>query len=80
MKVFTLLLFSTFQALSDCSIIGSFWNEEFSGTRLGERDLPEFEHKGRRFRYAYHVVDCDLKPFTKIHDYLSSIDELLSLC
>ncbi|CAD8052953.1 unnamed protein product [Paramecium primaurelia] len=67
---FKLLTFSSFQALSDLSIIGSF-RKEGSGKFV--------EVGNQKLFYQYSIVDCDLKPLNKIEDYMSTIDELIKL-
>lgn len=67
---FKLLTFSSFSALSDLSIIGSF-------RKNGDGKFVEMGNK--RLYYQYNIVDCDLKPLNKISDYMSTVDELLKL-
>ncbi|CAD8085305.1 unnamed protein product [Paramecium sonneborni] len=68
--VFKLLTFSSFQALSDLSIIGTF-RREGSGKFV--------EVANQKLFYQYSIVDCDLKPLNKIEDYMQTIDELIKL-
>ncbi|CAD8076867.1 unnamed protein product [Paramecium primaurelia] len=67
---FKLLTFSSIQALSDLSIIGSFRKE-------GQGKFVEIGNQ--KLFYQYSIIDCDLKPLNKIYDYMSTIDELIKL-
>ncbi|CAK63611.1 unnamed protein product (macronuclear) [Paramecium tetraurelia] len=62
--------FSSLQALSDLSIVGSF-RKEGSGKFI--------EIGNQKLFYQYTIIDCDLKPLNKITDYMSTIDELIKL-
>ncbi|CAD8171034.1 unnamed protein product [Paramecium octaurelia] len=67
---FKLQTFSSLQALSDLSVVGSF-RKEGSGKFIEVGDQKLF--------YSYTIIDCDLKPLNKINDYMSTIDELIKL-